>query len=88
MILCLDNHNIDPRPNRWSLFSRMVSVRTSVRPSQKQKRATTLELVPRKQNATTLHATTDTTCEYIDRLLAVAWWVILNSPDLLYIFIW
>ena len=23
-------------------------------------------------------------CEYNDRLLAVAWWVILNSPDLLF----
>ena len=23
-------------------------------------------------------------CEYNDRLLAVAWWVILNSPDLLW----
>ena len=32
-------------------------------------------------------AATDTMCEYNDRLLAVAWWVILNSPDFLLLII-
>ena len=49
-----------PRPNRWSSFSRMVSVR------HKNK----------------LRSTTDTMPENNDCLLAGAWWVIFNSPDL------
>ena len=44
----------------------------SVRPSEKQKHAETLTLVPGKQNMR----------ENNDNLLAVAWWVILNSLDL------
>ena len=54
-------------------------VRTSVRPSQKQKRATMLTLAPGKQKT---RATTDTMCVDNDHLLAVAWWVTLKSPDL------
>ena len=53
------------------------SVRPSVRPSQKQKRAATLKLVPE------VRATTGTMMK-IDLLMSVASWVILNWPDLFY----
>ena len=57
-----------PRWNRWSLFSHMVSVRPSVRK------------ITGPENK--IHATSDTMHENHDRLLARAWWVILNSLDL------
>ena len=57
------------------LFSR----RPSVRPSLQQKLYATLTLVTGKQNTC---YNGHHMCEYNDHVLAVAWWVILNSPDL------
>ena len=62
-----------PRPNRWSLFSHSVSVR----PAEKNTRATTLTSRPGRQQRTP--------CENNYHLfLAGAWWVIFNSPDFYY----
>ena len=60
-----------PQSNRWSLFSHMASVR----PSEKQKSSTTLTSRPCKQN-------TRYNWHNNENLLALAWWVILNLPDL------
>ena len=64
-----------PKPNRWSLFSRMVSVRPYVR-----KKTRCNANVGARENK--IRAKTDTMCEDNDHLLAMAWWVILNSLDL------
>ena len=56
-----------PLPNRWSLFSYMVSVRPSIR----------------HKNENKIRGTKDTMRENNDHLSAVAWWVTLKSPDLL-----
>ena len=57
------------RPNRWSLYSHMVSVRLSVTKT--------------KTRYDGHHHCNENWNENSENLLAVAWWIILNSPDLL-----
>ena len=81
IIFMYNKHSFLPtrsRPNRWSLFSRMVSVRPYEKQMALQRQS--------KGPVNKICVIKDTMSENNESLLTVAWWVTLNSLHLLCIY--